>query len=358
MKVILVTKRIMVAMAAGAALLLGSCGNNATEKAPDVSGIKVALQTQRFDKDIYAIDTNHIAEGLLQLKQKYPDFMEFYLDTVMGFGIRGNYSDTARAIRESIHEYLTYKDYKLLQDSINHYYPDTKAVDEKLTSAFTYMKHYLPAVSTPKIIYANHILLNIPPVLCVDSNITLVCLDMFLGGQFPYYVSVGVPAYMAPHLTRDYIPVAVFRTTYESLYPYDPTEQPLIEQMIYYGREQYFLHKVMPGVPDSVLFGFTGRQIKWCETNEAAIYNYFVQNSLLYNKRDAEVRPYVVDGPFARNLGTASEPGTTPGNVGSWMGYRIVSSYMANNSKMTLKELLDMKVDGNLFLEAAKYRPK
>ena len=351
------TKGIVASLTIGAALFLGSCGNN-NEKAPDVSGIKVSLQTKRFDKDIYALDTAHLADGLVKLKQQYPDFMDFYLDTVMGFGIRGNYVDTARAIRESVHEYITYKDYVHLQDTINHYYPDTKAVDEKLTGAYTYMKHYFPAFPVPKVIYANHILMNIPAVFCVDSNLTVVCLDMFLGSQFPYYASVGVPAYMAPHLTKEYIPVAVFRTTFEALYPYDPAEQPLVELMIHYGKEQYFLHKLMPATPDSVLFGFTGKQIKWCEQNEASIYNYFVQNNLLYNKRDAEVRPYVVDGPFARNLGTAAEPGTTPGNVGTWIGYRIVSAYMANNDKITLKELLDQKVEGTKFLELAKYRPK
>lgn len=347
-----------VVLSASALLLLGSCGNE-TEKVPDISGIKVQIQTMRFDKDLYAIDTNHIGAGLAQVKQKYPDFLDFFIDTVMSFGVRGNYSDTARPVREAMHEYLTYKDFTNLQDTINHYYPDTKRIDETISKGFSYMKSYIPAFTPPKkIIYANHLLTKVPPVFCVDTNITCVCLDMFVGPQFPFYKSVGVPDYMAAHLVADYIPVAVFRATFESIYHYPQEEQTLLDLMIQQGKEFYFLHKVLPGVADSTLFGFTGTEIKWCETNEASIYNYFVQNNLLYNRRDAETRPYVTDGPFAHNLGSASEPGVTPGNIGGWMGYRIVTAYMANNNKVTLEQLLPAKEEGGKFLQEAKYKPK
>ena len=347
-----------IALSASALLLMNSCGNN-TDKAPDISNIKVSVRSMRFDKDMYAIDTNHIGDGLKQVKQKYPDFMDFFIDTVMTFGVRGNYTDTSRAIRESVHEYLTYKDFVNLQDTINHYYPDTKAIDETLNKGFAYMKSYLPAFTPPKkVIYANHLLTKVPPVFCVDTNITCVCLDMFVGPQFPFYKSVGVPDYMGPHLVPAYIPVAVFRTTFESLYQYPQEEQTLLELMIQQGKEQYFLHKVLPGLADSTLFGFTGTEVKWCETNEAAIYNYFIQNNLLYNKRDAEVRPYVTDGPFAHNLGSASEPGVTPGNIGGWMGYRIISAYMANNSAVSMEALLSSKADAAKLLQEAKYKPK
>lgn len=344
-----------------ALLVMGSCGNNANDKQPDVKDVKVSVQTLRFDKDMYAIDTNHIADGLLKVRQKYPDFLDFFLDTVMNFGIKGNYNDTVTGIRVAVREYIGYKDYANLQDTINKYYPDTKETDEALASGFKYLRHYLPSFPLPKkVIYANHILLKIPPVFCVDTNITCVCLDMFLGPHFPYYKSVGVPDYLAPHLQKNYIPVAVFRTLFETMHPssFDQPEQPLLDLMIQQGIEQYFLHKTMPNVPDSVLFGFTGKQIKWCEANENNLYNYFIQNNLLYNKHDAEIRTYVMDGPFAHNLGDPTQPGTTPGNVGTWMGYRIVAAYMSNNQSVTLKDLLDHKPDAPKILQDAHYRPK
>src|SRR4051812_6322222 len=86
-----------------------STGCNDAEKAPDVSGIKVELKTSRFDKDMLAIDTNNITAGLQQLHQKYPDFLNFFLDTLMGFEIKGDYSEYNPAVQGFRH-YLTQKD--------------------------------------------------------------------------------------------------------------------------------------------------------------------------------------------------------------------------------------------------------
>ncbi len=337
--------------------IFGSCGNNA-EKTPDLSSVKVALSTQRFDKDIYAIDTNHIAAGLQKLQQKYPDFLNFFLDTMMGLKVYSNFSDTAKGIREGVHEYLTFPDFVHLQDSIVKYYPDTKDVDAELSKGFQYIKYYLPFIKTPKVYYVNGSLIN-TPASAVDSNISTVCLDMYLGPQFPFYASVGVPSYMGPHLRKSYIPVAVFRSTYQAVYPFKGEEKTLLDMMIQRGKEQYFLHKIMPTAPDSVLFGFTGIQIKWCEKNEVELYNFFIQQNLLYNKQESAVVPYIVDGPFARGIGTATDPGNpTPGNVGTWMGYRIVSAYMNQNTNITLKELLTSNIEPAKLLEAAHYKPR
>ena len=67
-------------------LFMGSC-NNPTEAIPDVSKVQVSLDTRRFDKDLYALDTNRIGEGLQKISAKYPDFLNYFLDTIMAYGI-------------------------------------------------------------------------------------------------------------------------------------------------------------------------------------------------------------------------------------------------------------------------------
>ncbi len=338
--------------------ILGGCGSN-NSKAPDVSNVKIDLKTFRFDLDMYAIDTNHIADGLTKLSKKYPDFLNFFLDTVMPYNVRGNYTDTSIGVREGVHEYLTYHDFVHLQDTIRKNFPDTKETDAELTKGYQLMKSYLPETYVPRIMYINRNLFAKTPVFSVDSTLACICLDMFLGPQMPYYVSVGVPTYMAPHLRKNYIPVAHFRDHYLTIHQFDGDDKTLLDMMIQCGKEQYFLHKILPNTPDSVLFGFTGVQVQFCERNEAELYNFFVQNNLLYSKKEMETRPYVTDGPFARGIGSPTDPGNpTPGNVGTWMGYKIVEAYMAQNSKITLKELLDTRIDAAKFLDAAHYRPK
>ena len=337
-------------------LFLNSC--NQAEKLPDVSNIKVDLKTYRFDLDLYAIDTNHIAEGLQKLLVKYPDFLNYYLDTVKEYHIHGNFNDTVKGIREDVKLDLTFKDFVQLEDTIKKDYPDNKDIDGELTNGFRYLKYYFPDAAVPRIIYLD-MGLSKWPTFPVDNNTLCIGLDMFLGEQFPYYQSVGVPPYMAAHLRRSYIPVSLFSTLYQMIHPFVPDDRTLVDLMLQRGREQYFLHKILPGKLDSVLFGFTQLQLNWSKENEALVYNFFIRQNLLYNKDAQAIMSYVYDGPMAKGLEAPDDPvKVSPGNIGGWLGYQIVCAYMSQYPKTTLRDLLNNHYDPARFLDSAKYRPK
>lgn len=338
-------------------LFFSSCGNSDQKsKVLDTSNIQLTLETHRFDKELFGIDTNNIEKGLQQLALKYPDFLNFYLDTIQGFGLRGNYSDTSAAIREGLKVFLTYKDFKELEDSICSHFPDTKDLDDALNKQFRLMKYYFPSYHIPKIMYVTLGLKKLP-AFTIDNNIAGICLDMFLEEKYPYYASVGIPAYMAPHLRRSYIPVALFKAIYTNEHPFKMEENTLLDLIIQRGKEQYFLHKILTDVADSVIFGISGDQVNWCYENEGMIYNFFIQQNLLYSKDAGTVMSYVNDGPFSPGLPVTGKIKQTPGNIGSWLGYRIVSTYMDRHPNMTLSALLMQKNDPAKFLEEAKYRP-
>ena len=333
------------------------CGNSG-EQIPDVSNITINLQTYRFDKDLYAIDTNHIGLGLQKLNEKYPDFLNYYLDTVRQYGIHSNFSDTAKGGIDSLRIDLTFKDFVGLQDTIIKYYPDNKDIDKDLTDGFRFMKYYIPDCSIPRIFYLN-MGLSKWSSFPVDNKTICVGLDMFLGDQYPFYRSIGVPGYMLPHFRRKYLPVSVLNTVYQTIHPFRQDDKTLLDLMIQRGKEQFFLHKVLPHLPDSVIFGFTQIQLKWCNENENMVYNFFIHQKLLYNKEGHSILPYVYDGPFAKDMEAPSDPVKyTPGNIGTWLGYRIVCAWMGQHPKTTLEELLNQQTDPARFLEEAKYRPK
>ena len=124
---------------------------------PDVEAVEITLNTRRLDRDLAAIDTNAIAAELPGLKKKYPYFLDFYLDTLMGFQIHGDYSETNPYIAQGLHTFLTYPDFRGLFDSIAYHYPDTKDIDAQLKKGFQYLKYYYPHYPIPDIIYLNSI---------------------------------------------------------------------------------------------------------------------------------------------------------------------------------------------------------
>lgn len=337
--------------------IICSC-NSGNKTIPDISNIHVSLETYRFDKDLFDIDTNNVAEGLKKLQVKYPDFLNYYLDTVREFNIHGNFNDTVQGIREYLRLFLTFKDYTELQDTIEKHYPHTKEIDEQLTDGFRYLKYYFPEVRIPRIIYMN-MGLSRWPSFPVDKGTMCIGLDMFLGDQYPFYKSIAIPYYMLSHCRKTYIPVSLFSSYYRMDHPFEPDDKTLLDLMLQRGREQYFLHKILPHHPDSVLFGFTKLQLEWCAENEALIYNFFIRQNLLFNKEPQAVMPYVHDGPFAKGLEAADNiVKVTPGNVGTWLGYKIVSSYMQQCPEKKLSDLLNNHTEPSRFLDSAKYKPR
>lgn len=340
-----------------ATFFLIACNGN-SRNTPDTSGIQVNLETHRFDLDLYATDTNAIGPALQQLHDKYPDFLDYFLDTLMAYGIHGNYSDTVTGIREGLKPFLAFKDYKDLEDYIKKQYPDTKSINEELTKAFKLQKHYFPAYKVPRIMYMNMGLSNWAS-FPVDSNTHCIGLDMFLGDDFPFYASLGHPDYMRLHRRATYIPVALFSSLYREAMPLKTQEKTLLELMLHRGKEQYYLHKILPHLPDSVLFGFPSRQMEWCEKGESFTYNFFVKNELLFSREAQNIMPYVTDGPFARGMEPAgSKDNVTPGNIGTWLGYKMVVAWMEQHPNTSLPQLLQTQFNLENFLTEAKYKPR
>ena len=323
-----------------------------SEKTPDVSDIDVKLESRRLDKDLYALDTNHLGNGLATLGNKYPEFLNFYLDTLMGFGINRNYNDSNPGIQKGLKTFLTHKDYRGVFDSVLARYPDENKINTTLEKGFRYQKHYFPSYKEPRIIYLVTGLNNYG-ALTYGENIIGIGLDMFLGADYPFYKSVGIPEYFSRQLNENYIPVAVMRTVYRQDHPFQVDGRVLLDMMIQIGKEMYYLGKVLPFTEEHVRLAYTSAQLKWCEDNEAMIYDFFVRQELFYENNLQKVVRYVMDGPSATGM-----PAESPGNIGAWLGLQIVEAYMNSHRDITLEQLVKTPIDAQRFLLESKYKPR
>ena len=55
----------------------------------------------------------------------------------------------------------------------------------------------------------------------------------------------------------------------------------------------YFLDKMLPELAMEDKFRFTDQQMAWAEENETNIWEYFVQEDLLFSKKESEFRSFV-----------------------------------------------------------------
>jgi hypothetical protein len=324
-------------------LLFSSCDNNDAEQHPD---IKITYRSYPFYRDFSAIDTQNISLGLKQLHQKYPTFLDFYLDTLAGLNVHHQYNDSLSLLRN----FLTYKDYRALFDTVNKAFPDTKIYDRELKSAFRNIKFYDSAIVLPRSIYYFVSGLNLYTAVLHNDSVLGIGLDMFLGRDFAPYASVGIPEYATVRFTKENIPVWACKVIYENRFPFIDENKNLLEMMLEKGKEIYFLDKALPETALATKLGYTAAQLKWCEKKEAWIYNFFIENKLLYEKNHQKVMRYVLDGP-----NTPGFPNDAPGNLGSFIGYRIIQQY-AKHSNLPLDALFSNK-DTRQILATARYKP-
>jgi hypothetical protein len=331
-------------------VMLNSCGNGT--KAPDVSNISVTVKAERFDQDLFNIDTNNVAGGLKLLAGKHPQFMPFYFQHILNFGPIGDTTVDMELVQQALRAFLTNPDFKSLQDSINVHFKSLDKTEEALAQAFRYTKYYIPSFHPPKVKTFMSAIGNYG-ALTVDSTVG-IGLDMYLGRNFPVYamLSQELPSYLVRTFEPEYIPVNVMKVIEQDLFPRPAEGRKLIEQMVDAGRQQYFLAKVLPFTGDTLRIGYTQAQLDWCNENEEMVWQFFVQQNLLYSSDWQQLMHFMGEGPSTQGM-----PPGSPGKIGAYVGSRIVQRYMEKHPEVTLEQLMENKDAVQIFNEA-KYRPK
>lgn len=328
-----------------AVLLLAGCSRG--KKIPDVSHIPVNVHISRFDQQLFRIDTNNVGEGIKLLAASFPDFAPAYFLHIMNFG---PLADSNRYLQPQVRQFLTNKDFRALQDSVNAHFKNIQSLEKELTQAFRLMKYYLPKFRVPEVVSFTSAISNYSAIT-VDS-ILGIGLDMHMGADFPVYRMIpDYPDYIIRRFTPENIPVNVIKVLQQDLYPSKEENSELIELMIDLGRQQYCLELVLPEHPEALRLGYTKEQLDFCNSNEAMIWEYFIQHKLLYTTDWQDIARYTGEGPSTQGM-----PGEVPGQIGVFVGYKIVQQYMEKHPETTLEQLLQMQ-DRKKIFNGSKYRP-
>ncbi|HRI19451.1 MAG TPA: hypothetical protein PLA68_00795 [Panacibacter sp.] len=328
------------------AILIGiySCGNK--KNIPDVSGITVQLQLQRFDKDFFAIDTNDAAAALTRLQKKYPSFLNDFLYNILAAPPQPD--SALQKVKMFLH------DYKPVYDSAQLVFPSTEKLQKEITAGLQFVQYYFPSYKVP-----DQVVTFIGPIEGYANVLTsaglAVGLQLYLGKDFEVYhteyINEVYPAYQSRRFEPQYIAVNCIKNIIDDIYPSANADLPLVYQMIEAGKRLYVLDKLLPGTADSLKTGYTQLQLDGCYENEAMIWNYFLQNNLLYSADPSAVRDYMNDGPKTDILGDGS-----PGFIGQFTGWQIVKKWMDLKTETTIQQLL--QTPAKQIFEEARYKPK
>lgn len=325
-------------------LVLFSC-NSSPSKKVDTSAVVLPYQSVRFDRFMFDIDTNRLMQQVDSLGKVHPDFAAVYFKELTGFAN----GDSAN-FQASVHHFVTYKDYKQLRATVEEKFNDIASTDRILQQTLKHIRYYFPATHYSKVYYFISGLNNWSAVT-IDTLVG-VGLDMYLGKDYPFYPSVQLPMYQIERCEPSYIPVNVSKAIYEDMFPIDMYGKTLLEIMIARGKQLAFTAYTNPDLPAELIVGYSPQQYQWAKANEAMVWNYFAEKKLLYSTQWQEMMRYVTDGPTSTGM-----PPESPGNIGSFIGWQIVETYMQHHPEKSLPEILKDSTDAQTFLRESSYKP-
>lgn len=311
-----------------------------------ISGANVDLKITRLEEDLFKADPGTIGEQIPVLKEKYKGFMQLFSNVI----------NTGDIDNPDFDDFLT----GFVTDRLNNevysevikLYPDVSGIESDLENAFSHYHHYFPGKVIPAVYTC---LTGFNSSIITGDSVLGISLDRYLGADCSYYPRLMIYSYLAARMTPEYIvPDAIYGWGASEWY-YPSMNYPsenVLSALIHEGKLRYFVRSMLPGLPDEIIFGFTSGQMKFCRNNEGQMWQYLVENDLLFKTDQFTVRKLTGEAPFTTYFTNES-----PGRAAVWLGYRIAESFMERNPSTSLEELMGM-TDVQLIVEKAKYNPR
>ena len=306
-------------------LFILSCDKkNKVESA--VTAIPVEVKVERFDKIFFETPP----QDLEKVKKQFPFFFP-----------PGNDNNVwLNKMQDPL--------WRELYTEVQKKYSDFEPVKVELELLFKHIKYYFPKTKTPKVITVISEMDYKNKAIYADS-LVVISLELYLGKNHKFY---QFPNYLKQNFEeRQIAPDVVSSFSARNIPPV--LDKDLLSQMIYYGKQLYLKDLLLPDYTDAEKMGYSPEQITWCQENESYMWRYFIEKEMLYNNDQKLISRFINPAPFSKfYLEIDNE---SPGQVGSWIGWQMVRSYMKNND-VPLVDLL--KTNAKEIFVKSKYKPK
>lgn len=326
-------------------LLIVSCDRNPLDV--DLSDIPTPpIELQRLDRDLFALNAGNLNEKTGFLKNKYGNFYDHYL---MGFITRRGTADSS--YRTAVLSFVSDRDVRLCHEQVQKVYPDSRLNDllPELEDCSKRFRYHFPSKPVPTRLVT--CLSGWNYAFAYMDSALVVSLDMYLGDTSLFYRMLQYPAYQQRKMSHHYILPDVARGWILTEFDNNPAENTLLQHTIFYGKLFYAVNALLPETHDSLLIGYTGKQLEYCRQYEKNLWGYFAEKNRLYENDLNTIRELTTEGPF-----TGAISKDCPPRIAMWVGWQIVKSYMQNNKGVTLGQLMN-EPDGQKILNKSRYRP-
>ncbi len=231
---------------------------------------------------------------------------------------------------------------------------DQKKLQSDLAQLFARVKHYFPKFIQPKVyLFSSSTQMYQEPII-FDPQQALLFIDIssFMGSNDPVYK--GMEEFIKKGMNPENLLPRVSETVAISIVPFDRIEQKFLNLIVHSGKVMTLQDAFLPATPDHLKMSLTKAQYDWSVAHEAEIWNYFVENDLVYSPDPRLVERFIAPGPFSKFY-TQADSESAP-QVGVFTGWQIARHFFNKYPDTDLQEFVKMNAP-DIFTKS-EYKPQ
>lgn len=326
-------------------ILLASCGSDPLDI--DTSAVNVdPVKVQRLDEDFFRLDTANLVKGISDIRTKYGVITDCFLNNVICYSSPDSV-ECFYTLGQFLMDHTMRGGWEIANEKFANGFG---FLEEDLTSAYTYFKAHFPDRQLPENVFIVFSGFNYNYIAC-DGNYA-IGMDYFLGKDNIYYQGLNWPMYQRRKFEPEYMSAGFVRAWMMNEFPFNSEKNDVINRIVYEGKIIYLQHALLRNTHDTLITGFSQAQLDWCVLNEADIWAKMIEDQTVYSENEEDLNHMTMDAPF-----TPGFPKESPGRAGTWLGYRIVQTYMERFPETSLEELMELN-DGQTILTSSRYKPE
>jgi hypothetical protein len=320
-------------------LFIAVCGCNddkplsKVEIQPEAAQLKASSRS--FDNDLFSCDfsqPNHCTDTLHSM---YGNFFCGFVEDDLRLA-----ACTSDSVGRLLAQFVKDPHIAATHRAVETVFPASKRLqlDEAFTDMVQRWHHYFPDKPIPQIIYYCSAWNR---SIATTDSIIGIALDCYLGPEHEITQQLSpdmFPGYIKKNMDEQYIvsdAVKGFAAwNMRNLYE----EKDLLSELIFYGKIMYVAEALAPALPDSILMSWSTDQWEWARAGEEQVWKTIGNEKTMYRSKPQEINKWFADGPFTSAAGIPQE--SSP-QLGVWMGWNIIRSYMSKYPETPLDVLLN-----------------
>jgi hypothetical protein len=198
--------------------------------------------------------------------------------------------------------------------------------------------HYFPSKPVPEIVYYCSAWNR---SIATTDSIIGIALDCYLGRNHEITQKLSpdfFPAYMKENMDERYLLADAVKgyAAWNARNIYQPKD--LLSELVFYGKIMYVAEALAPELPDSILMSWSPDQWEWAIAGEENVWKTLANEKTMYRSKPFEINKWFADGPFTSATGI---PQQSAPQLGVWMGWNIIRSYMKKYPETSMDALLN-----------------